>query len=144
MKHLFVSTVYFVALLSLLTLTGCEDDFRPNIGIVDGSMMTVPVCVSFDRETGLDVTSRALGAQEGTAIEDISSFWMVVYNEKGELLNGKPFHIMEDGKLLEGTHQEISNIRYTGTSDNRLPEESDLGDDAAGRLEFDLMLSSAR
>ena len=80
MKHLFVSTVYFVALLSLLTLTGCEDDFRPNIGIVDGSMMTVPVCVSFDRETGLDVTSRALGAQEGTAIEDISSFWMVVYN----------------------------------------------------------------
>lgn len=141
MKHLFVSTVYFVALLSLLTLTGCEDDFRPNVGIVDGSMMTVPVCVSFDRETGVDVTSRALGAQEGTAIEDISSFWMVIYNSKGELVD--KYHIREGGVNVY-EHPDISNIRYTGTSDNRLPEESDLGDDAAGRLEFDLKLASDR
>ncbi len=131
----------FAALISMAALWACEDDFNPGDGgIVDGSVVTVPVSISFDAETGVDVTSRALGPQAGEAIQNINSFWMVIYREDGSLY--KKYHIRENGSNVYEHPGEISNIKYDGDSDNRLPEEGNLGDKAAGRLQFDLQLES--
>lgn len=147
MKLKFIHTIYLIAvLLGMTVMWGCEDDFNPDMGgVVDGSMTTVPVLINFDAETSIDVTSRAIGAmgpQSGLAIQDINSFWMVIYREDGSLY--KKFHIREGGKNVYEHPGEISNINYKDNSDNRLPDEGDLGDDKAGRLEFDLQLPSAR
>lgn len=137
-KHI----IYILAaMFGLTTLWACEDDFNPDMGgALDGSETTVPVMISFDAETAVDVTSRALNAQPGTAIQDINSFWMVIYNADGSLY--RKLHIRENGSNI--TSAEVSNISYTGGSDNRLPEEGDLDDDAAGRLQFDLKLPASR
>lgn len=147
MKLKFIHTIYLIAvLLGMTVMWGCEDDFNPDMGgVVDGSMTTVPVLINFDAETSIDVTSRAIGAmgpQDGLAIQDINSFWMVIYREDGSLY--KKFHIREGGNDVYEHPGEISNINYKDNSDNRLPDEGDLGDDKAGRLEFDLQLPSDR
>lgn len=138
----YISLTYlFLLLASVTMLSSCRDDFDPGMdGVVDGSIVEVPVTITFDSETVVDLESRAMDAQPGTAIQNINSFWMVVYDENGELF--RKYHIRENGNNLQ--HPDISDISYTDNSDNRLPHESALGDDAAGRLQYNLKIPSAR
>lgn len=140
LKH----TIYCIeAVLGMTVLWACEDDFNPGIGgVVDGSMTTLPVVVSFEPESAVDVASRAMTAQDGLAIQNINSFWMVLYDKDGKLY--KKFHVRENGANVYEHPGEVSNIKYKGDSDNRLPDEGHLGDNAAGRLEFDLNIPSDR
>lgn len=130
-------------MFAMTAMWGCEDDFNPDMGgVVDGSLATVPISISFDSETSVDISSRALGAQDGLAMQDINSFWMVIYNQDGTLY--KKYHIREGGNNVTDPSGDVTNIKYNPNSDNRLPDEGNLGDDAAGRLDFDLKLTSAR
>ncbi len=144
MKLNFKHTIYCIAaVLGMTVLWACEDDFNPGIGgVVDGSMTTLPVVVSFEPESAVDVASRAMTAQDGLAIQNINSFWMVLYDKDGKLY--KKFHVRENGANVYEHPGEVSNIKYNGDSDNRLPDEGHLGDNAAGRLEFDLNIPSDR
>ena len=67
---------------------------------------------------------------------------MVLYDKDGKLY--KKFHVRENGANVYEHPGEVSNIKYKGDSDNRLPDEGHLGDNAAGRLEFDLNIPSDR
>lgn len=130
-------------MFAMTAMWGCEDDFNPDMGgVVDGSLATVPISISFDSETSVDISSRAMGAQDGLAMQDINSFWMVIYNQDGTLY--KKYHIREGGNNVTDPSGDVTNIKYNPNSDNRLPDEGNLGDDAAGRLDFDLKLTSAR
>lgn len=128
------------ALFTIAVLWSCEDDFDPGMGgIMDGTPVTVPVEINFDTETAIQLNSRALTDQSGTAIQDMDNFWMVIYNRDGSL-RGK-YQIRRNG--VNQTPAGISNVSYSSNSDNRLPGESNLGDNAAGKLKFDLNLPSA-
>lgn len=144
MKLKFIHTIYLTAaVIAATVMWACEDDFNPDMGgIVDGSLTTVPVTISFDSETSVDLSSRAMGAQSGTAIENINSFWMVLYRQDGTLY--KKYHIRENGSNVADPSGDVTNIDYDPDSDNRLPGEGNLGDNAAGRLKFNLRLTSDR
>lgn len=137
-----IKYIYLLAaILAMTALWGCEDDFDPGAsGIMDGSMTTVPVVINFDTETAVQINSRGLSDQPGNAIQDLDNFWMVIYNQDGSL-RGK-YKIRENG--VNRTPTGVSNVSYSSNSDNRLPGESNLGDNAAGKLKFDLELPSAR
>lgn len=142
MKLKFIHTIYILfAVLTSVLMWACEDDFNPDMGgIVDGTMTTVPISISFDPETSADLSSRALGPEKGDAIQDINSFWMVLYKSDGTFY--KKFHIRENGNDVYEHPGEVDNIKYDGDNDNRLPGEGNLGDDATGRLKFDLNIPS--
>lgn len=137
-----IKYIYLLAaIIAIAALWGCEDDFDPGAsGIMDGSMTTVPVVINFDTETAVQINSRGLSDQPGNAIQDLDNFWMVIYNQDGSL-RGK-YKIRENG--VNRTPTGVSNVNYSSNSDNRLPGESNLGDNAAGKLKFDLELPSAR
>lgn len=137
----FTYILYVIAVFAASLLWACEDDFKYNPGAgVDGRMTEVPVTVGFDRESEVDITSRALGEHDGDAIQDIESFWMLIYNPDGTLY--QKFKIMENGKALPSDN--VKNIDYE-RYDNRLPEEkADYDDNSGGRLKFDLNIISAR
>lgn len=132
-----------ITVLGAFLMWSCEDDF-PVIdgGDTDGSMTDLAVSVGFDRENQVDISSRAMTAQNGDAMQDLNTFWMVVYRQDGSLY--KKYHLREDGSNVYEHPGEISDIRYNGESDNRLPQEDNLGDNKAGQLKFQLRLPSDR
>lgn len=121
-------------------ITACEDDFNTDFGIINvGEETTATISVKFDIETGVDLQSRSMTAEDGDAIQDINSFWMLLYDENG-MLKYK-FHIKEgDNTALD---EAVSNVSYK-RADNRLPSESDLEDKSAGYLTFDLRVAQNR
>lgn len=149
MKIKFLQILYVMAaIVASAILWSCEDDFKPDMGgIVEGVPTTVSVTVAFDVEDAVDVMSRAgendikvLGYEKGDAIQNIESLWVVLYDKDGNLVH--KLHVYEKGKF--DFHPGIvSNVKYD-LSDNRLPEESGLGDNSAGKLTFDLNITSGR
>lgn len=132
-----------LALAGTAALWSCEDDFNPGTaGVMDGSIVDVPVDITFDTESAISMESRAMTPQPGLSIQDMDNFWMVVYNADGSLY--RRYRLRKDGANDTDYPSEITNIRYTSNSDNRLPSEGNLADDAAGHLKFDLRLPSAQ
>ncbi|MEE1460129.1 MAG: hypothetical protein U0K51_11875 [Segatella copri] len=144
MKHKLLHIIYFIVpMLFMVAMGGCSDDlyYDVNGAIREGETVIVPISIDFDKEDSLELNTRAIGAQPGNSIQDIKDFWMLVYNEDKTLF--RKFHITVDADgICSTTDSEISDMEYKSDSDNRLPDENDLQDDAAGYLRFNLKLDS--
>lgn len=144
MKHKLLHIIYFIVpMLFMGAMGGCSDDlyYDDNGAIREGETVIVPISIDFDKEDSLELNTRAIGAQPGNSIQDIKDFWMLVYNEDKTLF--RKFHITVDADGICSTpNSEISDMEYKSDSDNRLPDENDLQDDAAGYLRFNLKLDS--
>lgn len=144
MKHKLLHIIYFIVpMLFMVAMGGCSDElyYDDNGAIREGETVIVPISIDFDKEDSLELNTRAIGAQPGNSIQDIKDFWMLVYNEDKTLF--RKFHITVDADgICSTTDSEISDMEYKSDSDNRLPDENDLQDDAAGYLRFNLKLDS--
>lgn len=122
-----------------MALSGCTDDFRfdPE-GEIDGSTRSVGVCVAFEPNAESQVASRSASGQ---SIQDINTLRMLIYDTEGKLIYD--YTAYKDNK---GGYEPdvITNEAYDGKSDNRLPEESDLQDKAAGKLTYDLKIRTGK
>lgn len=122
-----------------MALSGCTDDFRfdPE-GEIDGSTRSVGVCVAFEPNAESQVASRSASGQ---SIQDINTLRMLIYDTEGKLIYD--YTAYKDNK---GGHEPdvITNEAYDGKSDNRLPEEIDLQDKAAGKLTYDLKIRTGK
>lgn len=121
----------------------CTDTFEPDIeggGTFDGSIRPLSVELAFEPSAESHLQSRAEETM-GDAIQDINSLRLFIYDEQGALLN--TYHIVEGGNGRE-TPGVISNVNCMKDQDNRLPGESDLQDDASGRVTFNFNLRTGR
>ncbi len=144
---------YLLAAAVLAGAAGCVDDFRPDVGTVGEGETAVDVTVEFDLVDPVDITSRA-GADDvadGDIMDAVSSFHMVLYTKEGAapFADGKTYKCIRvfDGKDFiksdPSDEVRIEGIRYE-LDDNRLPSESGLQNDAAGRLTYKVYLPSAQ
>lgn len=145
MKQKLLHTMYcIVSIFIMVAMAGCIDelDYEINGDIKEGESVLVPISIEFDKEDAVVLNTRAIGAQPGNSIQNINDFWMLVYENKEKLLH--KFHITVDAKGICSTENSeyVSNMVYKGDHDNRLPDENDLQDDAAGYLRFDLKLKA--
>lgn len=130
------------ALCAAAVLHACEDDllYEPD-GVEPGRPTVAAITVRFDADDSVELRSRALGAEAGDALQDINSFYMLMYDTDGCLK--KRYHIMEGGKVVDDPSGEVLNAKYR-RADNRLPSEGDLQDNSSGMLTFDLHTTSDR
>lgn len=145
MKHKLLHIVYLIApMLFMVAMTGCSDDFDYDVNgdVKEGKTVIVPISIDFDKEEILELDTRAIDAQPGNSIQNIKDFWMLIYGENKGLLHKFHITIDEDGNCSTTDSEFITNMTYKGDNDNRLPDESDLQDDAAGYLRFNLKLDA--
>lgn len=130
---------HIIYIIAALAAVACQDDLitLPG-GVVPGEDTKAEITVCFDPEDAVALNSRAMTSEDGDAIQDINSFWMLLYDTDGLLV--KKYHILEGGKAVSGT-DGISNVNYR-RADNRLPSEGDLQDNSSGRLTFTLDATS--
>lgn len=144
MKHKLLHIIYFIVpMFFMVAMAGCTDDFDYDINgdVKEGKTVIVPISIEFDKEETLDLNTRAIGAQPGNSIQNIKDFWMLIYGENKNLLHKFRITIDADGNCSTD-NSEISNMTYKGDNDNRLPEEGNLQDNAAGYLRFNLKLDA--
>ena len=130
------------ALCAAAVLHACEDDllYDPD-GVEPGRPTVAAITVRFDADDSVELRSRALGAEAGDALQDIKSFYMLMYDTDGCLK--KRYHIMEGGKVVDDPSGEVLNAKYR-RADNRLPSEGDLQDNTSAMLTLDLHTTSDR
>lgn len=135
-------------LLLLLPLAACQDRWDTAWGEYVEGTANMNVTIAFDRETPVQLQTRATGGDRGDAIQDINSFCMVIYKLKSNDGTDKEWELPEVYPVYGcgATHQDVTNVSYDGQSDNRNEEEKDNGfqDSASGKLEFNLKLHSGR
>lgn len=146
-----INKIYHIIMrISLMTLfisicSSCVDDeLLGNMGEVDGSMRKLHVELTFDREDEQPLSTRTGEAAEpGNAIQNIKDLRILIYDAETEVL-------IHDLTIMSGgaTRNDgiITNVQYSGNSDNRLPEEKNEGiqDSSSGKVTFNILLPSAR
>ncbi len=148
-KTIYNSGILILLAVAALMAGGCVDDFRPGFNTVGEGESEVNVTVSFDAPASVSLESRS-GVGSGDVMDGISDFHMVIYHENTDELfndnkNYKCIRVFKDGEFAESTDPDFrfEAIKYELT-DNRLPSEGELQNDATGRLMFKLFLESAR
>lgn len=137
-KFIFYISCCFIGTLLVLS---CTDELFTGNKYVEGKA-NLHIEVAFDPETGVDVATRATnGGKPGNAIQDIHSFWLVIFNADGTPVGKYPIY-KDDAAVLSNEELRYENQHYIGTNDNREEEESSLQDKASGKLTFDLHLVS--
>ena len=158
----FRSISYLLVLAGMTLLTSCKDEIDCPVGEMDGTPVDINVSIAFTAERSVNINSRAIteqgveyeGGDEGELIQNINTFWLVIYDKAGNLKVRYQVPVPgTDGQLPSVADPEIdftadefhideSTISYS-LSDNRLdPDEADLEDDAAGELKFRMRLPS--
>lgn len=130
-----------------LTLTACEDEWATSWDEYVEGTARMHVTIAFDRETSIQLRTRATGGDKGESIQDINSFCMVVYKQKGNINDNKEWELPEIYPVYgcNSKHSDVDNVSYE-KADNRTNEEKteELQDSSTGKLEFDLKLHSGR
>lgn len=130
-----------------LTLTACEDEWATSWDEYVEGTARMHVTIAFDRETSIQLRTRATGGDKGESIQDINSFCMVVYKQKGDINDNKEWELPAIYPVYgcSYTHGDVANVSYE-KADNRTNEEKTekLQDSSTGKLEFDLKLHSGR
>ena len=131
----------------MLMLTACEDEWATSWDEYVEGTAKMHVTIAFDRETSIQLHTRATGGDKGESIQDINSFCMVVYKQKGNINDNIEWELPEIYPVYgcNSKHGDVDNVSYEKT-DNRTNEEKteELQDSSTGKLEFDLKLHSGR
>lgn len=146
----------YIYILAAMTacLMSCQDDFGYDPSIADGSKTRIGVSVEYNVEESLDLKSRSYyddetsGGDSGTAIQNINDLWLAIYDGEGNFMCKYPI-VAEAGASKSGPAAEDfivdeATIKNQVNSDNRLPDESHLGDDKAGKVSFDIVMPTGK
>ena len=151
MNRIYKYIVYLFSFLAVFAMGSCEDVLEYNPGLIDGSTAYVQLTLSYDKETSIDLRSRAAsdynGGTPGNAIRNIDEVWMVIYDADKKLLAKMP--IVGNGTEINTLGIEISNVVNKDDQDNREPAEKNPGnqylqDNTAGKVTCDLKIPTGR
>lgn len=133
-------------LIVLLPFYSCTDDILYNDEVPDGRISSFKVSIDFDVEKSIRLTGRSYyddstaGGENGDAIQNINSLWMVIYDSEGNLKVKYPVYGLVGKDAFDELDIKIQNVSYK-LEDNRLkPEEDDLQDKSTGHLTYDLTM----
>ena len=137
-------TGFMLLPLVALLFAACEDEWDTAWEEYVEGTANMHVTIAFDRETSVQLQTRAVGGDKGESIQDINSFCMVVYRPKDNN-DGNTEWELQGLYPVYGcgtTHTDVSKVTYE-KADNRIDEEKNQ-DASSGKLEFDLKLHSGK
>lgn len=144
-----LNTITRFMLLPLVALlfAACEDEWGTAWEEYVEGTANMHVTIAFDRETSVQLQTRAVGGDKGESIQDINSFCMVVYKPKDNNDGNTEWELLDIYPVYgcSGTHKDVSNVSY-GKNDNRTEEEKaeKNQDSSSGKLDFNLKLHSGK
>ncbi len=137
-------TGFMLLPLVALLFAACEDEWDTAWEEYVEGTANMHVTIAFDRETSVQLQTRAVGGDKGESIQDINSFCMVVYKPKDNNDGNTEWELQGLYRVYGcgTTHTDVSKVTYE-KADNRIDEEKNQ-DASSGKLEFDLKLHSGK
>lgn len=140
-------TGFMLLPLVALLFAACEDEWDTAWEEYVEGTANMHVTIAFDRETSVQLQTRAVGGDKGESIQDINSFCMVVYKPKDNNDGNTEWELQGLYPVYgcDTKHNDVSNVKYE-RDDNRIDEEKEEKnqDASSGKLEFDLKLHSGK
>ena len=129
-RHILV----IISFLSGIIFYGCVDEMEYySADGVDGSEVDIRLCINYEAEQSVELSTRASSVADGDAISDITSLAMLVYNQDGTLYKAY--------QVLGGTPSaDISGVKHT-KDESKLPDGTTT-DTPNGRVDYNLHIRS--